>query len=89
MNKYQESLEMYHRVAEGRSIIIDDRTHYERLQELVNKEKAMKPGLYEVNKYDDHFHKCPKCGCEIGYRILKSTLFKYCSECGQKLDWKV
>lgn len=78
---------MYHRVAEGTSIIIDDRTHYERLQELVNKEKAMKPLLYKVNEYDDHFHKCPKCGCEIGNHILKSTLFKYCSECGQKLDW--
>lgn len=58
------------------------------LEELVEKEKAMKPVLYEVNKYDDHFHKCPKCGCEIGRRLLKSTLFKYCSECGQKLDWR-
>lgn len=56
-------------------------------EELIDKEKAMKPILYRVNKYDEYFFKCPKCSCELGYGIIKSTLFKYCSECGQKLDW--
>ena len=97
MNKYQEALDKLSFYS-GLGLIDENTPQREErwkefekaknmIQELVDKEKPMKPVLYKVNEYDDHFHKCPKCGCEIGHHILKSTLFKYCNECGQRLDW--
>ena len=50
------------------------------IEELVDKETPMKPNYH----YD---HSCGKCGSQ---RIKDFNDFvneKYCSNCGQKLDW--
>lgn len=43
----------------------------------------------EVIKYNDTKNVCcPKCGCSIGKYNKIVRLKKYCSSCGQKLNWK-
>lgn len=56
------------------------------LQEIVDKETPMKPYDYDcqIGEKISYFNwDCPKCG----YFHLTTILHKYCSNCGQKLDW--
>ena len=38
-----------------------------------------------VDEYDDGHWICPRCGAGVGYYDIED---KYCSECGQKIDWR-
>lgn len=58
------------------------------LQELVDKETSMKPKPQNPYLATEEKYYCPKCGELLGHGIIKSELFKYCSDCGQKLDWE-
>ena len=49
------------------------------LTELVEKATPKKPSLIK-DSYDD-FYLCGVCGCVLNYKR------KYCSRCGQALDW--
>lgn len=43
----------------------------------------------EVIKYSDTKNVfCPKCGCSVGKHNKNVRVNKYCSSCGQKLNWK-
>ena len=94
MNKYQESINNVKRV-------YVESEHYDEediaiLQELVDKEKPMKPIVYNTNQY-----KCPKCSKQIkGKKMIYNMETKrfdikskikvekvYCPYCSQKLDW--
>lgn len=93
MSKYQEALdELY----EGYQYGMAGRHYKDILQELIDKEKPMKPIRYNTNQY-----KCPKCLNQIkGQKWLYNMETKrfdikfkikptkiYCPYCNQKLDW--
>lgn len=59
------------------------------------KEKKPLPAL-DKQKMAGYRHRCPKCGCAVGYvekrpfrkRILVEKAAKYCCICGQAIDWR-
>ena len=60
-------------------------------EESKEKTEPMKPD-YEADGYADgelvyDYAKCPVCGHEFEYDI-NDWGCEYCSDCGQKLDWK-
>ena len=50
------------------------------IQELVKKETPMKP-----NHLENGYRQCGNCGMKL--LSTNGTPFKYCSECGQRIDW--
>ena len=92
-NKYQEALDYVNKsVCTALSCLgIDDeqsRKSLHILQKLVDKETPMKP-IYENDLVDenivvDTWAYCPKCKEEIDHDRWGE---KYCSHCGQKIDW--
>lgn len=99
MNKYQEALntiKTYYDDFKGASIHFMFEQEINLLQKLIDKEKPMKPIIYNINQF-----KCPKCEKQIkGQKMLynlKTNRFDekcttktekvYCPYCGQKLDW--
>lgn len=38
-----------------------------------------------VDEYDDGHWICPRCGAGVGWCDMED---KYCSDCGQKIDWR-
>ena len=80
MNKYQEALNNV------RKVYVES-DHYDEedirlLQELVDKEKPMKPreAIDSRDRFTHYY--CPKCN--------KKTILipqEFCLNCGQKLDW--
>lgn len=109
-NKYQEALDYL--VVNSLGLLINQGNkdtelmdwHYESrdlLQELVDKEKPMKPTVKELKRPDgkggeefwQYLYKCPTC--EENYKKNRfinhfNSLDKgipYCKHCGQKLDW--
>ena len=38
-----------------------------------------------TDKYEDGSYVCPRCGGSVGYYDMED---KYCSDCGQKIDWR-
>ena len=103
MNKYQKALnnlvycksEIKCKECRHKSICTMERDS-KVLQELIDKEKPMKPIVYNINQY-----KCPKCSKQIkGKKMIYNMETKrfdikskikvekvYCPYCGQKLDW--
>lgn len=69
---------------------------HDRTKEEINTEKVrdfMNTAVYALEKqvgkkpnseYDDEFT-CPSCGTY--HEAYDVTMFKYCPECGQKIDW--
>ncbi len=60
------------------------------------RQRAKKPfKALEHQKKSGYKHKCPKCGCAVGYvektpfrkRVLIEHAAPYCCVCGQKLNW--
>lgn len=43
----------------------------------------------KINSDDGFGGRCPLCGCYNVKSIFSIKGHKYCSECGQKLDWEV
>lgn len=76
-NKYQEALDCiinWTRPSE-RTMLEED---FETLQELVDKEKPMKPSMVWE-------HADPKTRCKCSAGVIPAN--NYCWNCGQKLDW--
>lgn len=49
------------------------------------KRKGKKPYYKKpTDKYEDGNYVCPRCGGSVGYYDMED---KYCSGCGQKIDW--
>lgn len=68
----------------------------EECREAREKQRAKKPfKALEHQKKSGYKHKCPKCGCAVGYvektpfrkRVLIEHAAPYCCVCGQKLNW--
>ena len=65
----------------------------EEYREARERQRAKKPfKALEHQKKSGYKHKCPKCGCAVGY--VEKTPFRkrvlaapYCCICGQKLNW--
>lgn len=98
MNKYQESFDNIKREV-GTPYFstlydIDDwKKDISNLQELVDKEKPMKPYYEYHKKAQEDVWKCPKCNEIIRKKYWNYDYEEddgksnYCPECGQKLDW--
>lgn len=54
---------------------------YDTLEKLVERDTPKKPIKRKGNYTEKHYYDCPKCEFE------KSFFGKFCSECGQRLDW--
>ncbi len=86
MNKYQEALNNVKRV-----YIESD--HYDEedirlLQELVDKATPKKPIEKEL-WHGGIASKCPECGyCLTNSMLPCDTQYKFCPDCGQKIDWE-
>ncbi len=68
----------------------------EECREARERQRAKKPfKALEHQKKSGYKHKCPKCGCAVGYvektpfrkRVLIEHAAPYCCVCGQKLNW--
>jgi len=68
----------------------------EEYREARERQRAKKPfKALEHQKKSGYKHKCPKCGCAVGYvektpfrkRVLIEHAAPYCCVCGQKLNW--
>ncbi len=68
----------------------------EEYREARERQRAKKPfKALEHQKKSGYKHKCPKCGCAVGYvektpfrkRVLVEHAAPYCCICGQKLNW--
>ena len=94
MNKYQEALEYitprlkdYRTVKEDKfeiqynNKVSNDYNAIQAIKELVRKETPVKPTL----KRGTHDIRCSKCGNPN--LNTKWTYGRYCSGCGQKIDW--
>lgn len=82
-NKYQEALD---KLYDGYKNGMAGRHYYDILQELVDKEKGIKP--FKESLAD---RLCGKCGCYINYDALNESVEnapKYCVECGTKILWE-
>lgn len=80
MSKYQEALK---RLRTNEYLTSrEQRKYYNLLQELVDKETPKKPAQHIHSKTKEVYYECRGCGIA---GITKAH--KYCSECGQKLDW--
>ena len=88
MNKYQEALwNIIQKLNEysptdiyGQDWII--------IQELVDKATAKKPIEKEL-WHGGIASKCPECGfCLTNSMLPCDTQYKFCPECGQKIDWE-
>lgn len=77
MSKFKEALE------ELRQISASERQNelYDVIQEVVDKETPVKPIAYSD---------CPVCGTRAFEETKsgKEVMYKYCAECGVKLDWE-
>lgn len=51
--------------------------------ELMEKQKPMKPGSYELGIDGRITRPCGNCGEE-----LKTVSWSYCPWCGQRIDWR-
>ena len=91
--KYNEALE---RIKRSHHIAMsmlcggqpDEKTEVaiDEVEELVEKQKPVKPIDELNNEYDFHWYVCPICGSSVkdgdtGHK------FNYCNECGRKMDW--
>ncbi len=94
MNKYQEAintveflLEMAHCTADKLPVHIDN------LKELVDKAISKKPILCDKDFQFKVFNNridlwnCPKCGSRLNRNRIDEKS-KYCTECGQEIDWR-
>lgn len=89
MNKYKEALSsilftMHYRVKPKALGKCED-DNFEILQELVDKATPMKPFKESLQDY-----LCPICESYLSYDGLNDPIEeapKYCSHCGQKIDW--
>lgn len=52
-----------------------------------DKLKAKKPTLIGVDGRGDEFFDCPRCGGRIASPQLDLQCNKFCSNCGQKINW--
>ena len=55
----------------------------------VAKEALEKQILKKINSDNGFGGRCPVCGYYIVKSIFSSKGHKYCSECGQAIDWEV
>ena len=85
MNKYQEALNRIkvhvpeYKLINNHIVEVDKHSDLCKLQELVDRETPMKP-IELINDERSTTHNCcPKCEVEVDFR--------YCSDCGQRLDW--
>lgn len=76
INKYQEALNKITPTTSNYDLIAATKT----MQELVDKEIAMKPDT-EVDYDNRRFIYCGKCGEDIGEN------WNYCGYCGTEIDW--
>lgn len=89
MNKYQEALNTISRFIEQWA---DCTEEIKVVQELVDKSKPRKVIFDEI----DLAFRCPECGgtsirtgCTDYYGIWLDIKFTHCSDCDQKLNWKI
>lgn len=84
-NKYQEALD---KLYDGYKNGMAGRHYYDILQELVDKEKPMKPKTKKYGRGSEWV--CPNCKSHIAYfddlGIGTVPVMKYCRDCGQRLD---
>lgn len=71
--------------AEGYSFRCADKEHFEFVEKAIEKQTPKKPNKigYPIDSEQDPlvYGCCPRCGTH------RDSSKKYCSECGQKLDW--
>ena len=85
MNKheeYQEAFDYYWKIYNERHLGMLARHYIDILQELVDKATPKK-----VDKYSRHKDLEPTCFCPLCENIVEKE-HKYCTECGQALDFK-
>lgn len=86
MKDYQKMLDTLTNVPTGNGFVGDFSKYRESLlslQELVDKEKPMKPlPSDKPNKVQEWF--CPRCKAQV----YPYPHYDYCPECGQHLDWE-
>lgn len=87
MSKYQYALN---------DLINQNYDDIEILQELVDKERPLKPKMndYKIARLDkiigiEQTYTCPRCrnACLEMLAVNKRNIHRYCYDCGQKLDW--
>lgn len=55
---------------------------YNKIKQLIERDKKKKPAIVQVENYAYPSYRCPDCD------MFVSSLDNYCKECGQALDWK-
>lgn len=83
INKYQEAIKRveldFEDSIEKDNIGMVGRIDIERLQELVDKETPKKPRYRPSGNI--------KCGCGLQMYEEQQDWYRYCSSCGQRIDW--
>lgn len=83
--RYNEETELWEEYDPYMTIDIMTEEDYKHLEIAIEKQKAKKPFKESLADYG-----CPVCGAYINFDGLNGKIEhapKYCSECGQKLDW--
>ena len=95
--KNLETLEKFYRISKSGSALHEVLINFVTLENLVAAIQALEKQIpkkpeYEADGYADgelvyDYAKCPICGHDFEYGI-NDWGCEYCSDCGQKLDWR-